>query len=143
MTQINTIAQKSHRHWNSSLESGRQLKINLKKSIPGNRKISFEQNIVLLDKTAQSKSNKNNRTNKNKTSIPSPTVHKLINEIYKRKELMISKISDFSIPTTLKQFQIMFYNYKLIIVPQQHLQYLKTNIQNFPAINFLQLLIFF
>ena len=39
-------------------------------------KLSSEQNIELLDKTTQSKSNENNRTNKNEVSIPSPTVHK-------------------------------------------------------------------
>lgn len=36
----------------------------------------------------------------------------------------------------------MLYNYKPITASQQHKQYLKTNTQNFPAINFLQLLFF-
>ena len=91
MTSIHTIAQKSYRNSNSSLESERQLTINSNNSIPGKRNISSEQNIESLDKTTESKSNKNNITNKNKASIPSPTVHKLTNEIDKQKELIIPK----------------------------------------------------
>ena len=102
MTSINTIAQKSYRNSNSSLEFERQLIINSNNSIPGKRKISSEQNIESLDKTTQSKSNKNNITNKNKSSIPSPTVHKLTNEIDKQKELIIPKNSELTIPTNLK-----------------------------------------
>ena len=58
MIPINTIAQKSYRNSNSSLESERQLTINSNNSIPGKRKISSEQNIESLDKTTQSKSHK-------------------------------------------------------------------------------------
>ena len=85
MTSINTIAQKSYRNSNSSLESERQLTINSNNSISGKRKIFSEQNIESLDKTTQSKSNKNSITKKIKASIPSPTVHKLTNEIDKQK----------------------------------------------------------
>ena len=74
---MNTTAQKSYRNSNSSLESERQLTINSNNSIPEKRKISSYQNIELLDKTTQPKSNKNNITNKIKASIPSPTVLKL------------------------------------------------------------------
>ena len=69
-------------------------------------------------------------------------VHKLINKIDKRKEIILPKNSETSIPTTLKISPNNFYKYKLITVPQQHYQYLKTKIQNFPAINFLQHIIF-
>ena len=87
---MNTIAQKSYRNSNLSLESERQLTINSNNSILGKRKISYEQ-IESLDKTTQSKSHKNNLTNKNKVSVPSPTVHKLTNEIDKQNKLIIPK----------------------------------------------------
>ena len=76
---------------NSGLAPERKEITNSKNSI-GKRKISSEQKIESLDKTTQSKSNKNNITNENKPSIPFPTVHKLTNEIDKQKEPIIPKI---------------------------------------------------
>ena len=102
VTSINTIAQKSNRNSNSSLDSERQLTINSNNSIPEKRKRSSDQNIESLDKTTQSKSNKNNITNKIKVSISSPTVLKLTNEIDKQKELIIPKNLEFTIPINLK-----------------------------------------
>ena len=49
VTSINTIVLQTHRDSNLGLESDRQEKSNSKSSI-GNRKISSEQNIELLDK---------------------------------------------------------------------------------------------
>ena len=50
VTLVNTIVLQSYREINSSLESERKGKINSNISIPGNRNISYEQNIELLDK---------------------------------------------------------------------------------------------
>ena len=107
---INAIAQKSYRDKNSSLESERQITINSKNSLPGKRKISSEQNIELLDRTTHFKSNKNNRTNQDKASIPSPTVNKLTKAIDKRNEQNISKNPKISIPTNFKILPIVLYN---------------------------------
>ena len=83
MTSINTKSQKSNRNSNSTLDSERQLTINSNNSIPEKRKRSSDQNIESLDKTTQSKSNKNNITNKIKASIPSPMELEIIIEIDK------------------------------------------------------------
>ena len=71
----------------------------------------------------------------------SPTVHKLTNEIDKQKELNISKNSEFTIPTNLKNLSKNVLQLQTNNSFQQHLQDLKTNTQNFPSISFLQLLI--
>ena len=83
MTSINTKAQKSNRNSNSTLDSERQLTINSNNSILEKRNIYSDQNIESLDKTTQSKSNKNNITNKIKASIPSPMELEIIIEIDK------------------------------------------------------------
>ena len=83
MTSINTKAQKSNRNSNSTLDSERQLTINSNNSILEKRNIYSDQNIESLDKTTQSKSNKNNITNKIKASIPSPMKLEIIIEIDK------------------------------------------------------------
>ena len=83
MTSINTKSQKSNRNSNSTLDSERQLTINSNNSILEKRNIYSDQNIESLDKTTQSKSNKNNITNKIKASIPSPMELEIIIEIDK------------------------------------------------------------
>ena len=101
MTQINTISQNSHNHSNSSLVFERQLALIPKDSIVGNRKISSEEKIELLDKTNKSNLNKNNSTNQNKTSIPSPTTHQIINKIDKQREIDLPKIPKIPIPASI------------------------------------------
>ena len=90
VTSINSIVLQTHRESNLGLESERQEKTNSKNSI-GNRKISSEQIIELLDKTTQFHSKINNRTSQNKISIPSLTVNKIITAIDLRKDLDLSK----------------------------------------------------
>ena len=92
MNQINTIFKNPHPHSNSSLVSERQLAIIPKNSILGNRKLSSEEIIDLLDKTNKSNLNKNNRTNQNKTSILSLTANQIINKIDKRRKINLPKI---------------------------------------------------
>ena len=87
MTQINNSSLNPHRQSNSSLVSERQIVINPQNSILQNRKISSALKIDLLDKTTKSKINKNNRTNQNKTSIPSPTANQIITKIDNRRKI--------------------------------------------------------
>ena len=101
VTQKNTISQNPHRQSNSSLVSERQLALIPKNSILGNRKISSEKEKELLDKTNKSKLNKNNRTNQNKTPIPSPTAHPLINKIDNWREINLPKIPKIPIPAPI------------------------------------------
>ena len=122
VTSINTIVLQTHRDSNLGLESDRQEKSNSKNSI-GNRKISSEQNIELLDKTTQFSSNNNNRTVKNKASIPSLTVNKITTAIDLRKDQYLSKNSKISILTNLKSIHIVLYHSRKEIVPQQQFQY--------------------
>ena len=122
VTSINTIVLQTHRDSNLGLESDRQEKSNSKNSI-GNRKISSEQNIELLDKTTQFSSNKNNRTIQNKVSKPSLTVNKITTAIDLRKDQYLSKNSKISILTNLKSIHIVLYHSRKEIVPQQQFQY--------------------
>ena len=91
VTSINSIVLQTHRESNLGLESERQEKTNSKNSI-GNRKISSEQNIELLDKTTQFNSKINNRTIQNKVSIPFLTVNKITIAIDLRKNQYLSQI---------------------------------------------------
>ena len=97
MTSGNTIDLQLHKNTSSSLEFERQEKINSNISIPGNRYISYEQNIEILDNNTHKKSTKNNRTKQENIPTLYPTVNILINSIDVRQNQYTSDKSELLI----------------------------------------------